>query len=482
MDRLPAVRRAIMTSGDLTLQQYLDKLIASVPPVTHGMESFLEVLYRYADEALGPKLANSVCEDIESCPAALTAHHFGVDSLAQSLQSCLMFTRREVRGNAPLTVPVFAFGNVSLNTLTFPAGLLIYELGNATPKAWPQKLRIFPDRLKRTSVYSAPAFDAAMCDRAKARLEALARQELIPDAFCATACDVIDTIYLPVASAADGGFSEQAPRLNHALWNKVYPDVPLVFLQIERLAIDLLDQDLRDESSLIARLLFDEECLSRLIAELEAGDLISTHFFWGIDAKGRNFPLFHNDSRLAGSDLTGRRYYVDFQPDAIMRALREREIMPATFTSFAVISFDRGICGFGGYHQAEYLPRMQRAIERALSTATMPRPVPSDLYLSGMQTVLGGELRHPLGLLEMIHRGGVSEAQLDEAMQSTVTDAHLASITDTLFDVFPKDYDRLAVLRDYHDECLEPRPGAAEGFKDTVNPRQYPICEGSVQR
>ena len=101
----------------------------------------------------------------------------------------------------------------------------------------------------------------------------------------------------------------------------------------------------------------------------------------------------------------------------------------------------------GGYYQAEYLPRMQAGLIRALSAAPADREmaeavagVPTDRYLSGMQTVMiarEGGLLLPAGPLEMMARQGLTDLDTERMLSMTMEDAHLASLFETIPDIAP---------------------------------------------
>jgi hypothetical protein len=67
--------------------------------------------------------------------------------------------------------------------------------------------------------------------------------------------------------------------------------------------------------------------------------------------------------------------------------------------------------------------------------------VPSNSYLSGMQVVLNhyeSEFLLPAGPVEIIATGGLSQSQLLRMHSTTVRDAHLAGLMETIPDFQPK--------------------------------------------
>lgn len=177
-----------------------------------------------------------------------------------------------------------------------------------------------------------------------------------------------------------------------------------------------------------------------------------TLFFWGVCDNGYRIPLLltgatDRTATLQGRDDRGQAWSFAFRPADILEGLRAGRLLPSLFTCYTAIGFARGISCCGGYFQAHYLSVMQQALIRVFNEtagcaewAERLSLVPSNLYLSGMQTVMHGlddQLLLPAGPVEMIASGGLSRKQLERIRSLTVQDAHLASLMDTLPDILP---------------------------------------------
>ena len=140
---------------------------------------------------------------------------------------------------------------------------------------------------------------------------------------------------------------------------------------------------------------------------------------------------------------------IPFDSGGLCDALATQKVIPALFSSYLAISLARGVTCVGGYHQAEYLPVMQRAVATALlqaegngALAETVSMVPTAAYLSGMQMVmspLGHVAISPAGALEMITGGGISADDFGHIKTLTVRDAHLASVVDTMLEIAPSE-------------------------------------------
>lgn len=475
---LPALDRVLTRYQRLSLLDYLRQFSVKTGDSFQGREPLFHIVYRYAEPLLGAAVARRAADDLASQPLVLTANHHGVDYYAQTLQARLILALRSISGLSPArTLPVFACGNIPLNNLTYPRGLLFYRPPAGQETEGPCRLPLFPDRLKRAMVGAAPAWDAALLGQARTRLREMARHgKLAPDIALA-AQTVLAEDYGSLAPLVLPDYAQQAVVVNRLLWQRLFAgglDPPeMVYLELEHIASELLvRQDLADSHSLAHGVFFDRGlregvltaldgvrgCWNRLALgrrfhakpreRLAAGAPVpcGTVFFWGRDAAGRRIPLdLHTGESgrtvLYGRDDSGRLTEIPWSPPALADALKARRLYPSLFASFLVLTFARGIPCIGGYFQGEYLPAMQRGLAAALSgtagygdVARVVLQVPTDLYLDGMAAVMsrtgdGGLI--PAGPLEIIAGGGLTPGDFERMGSLTVLEAHLADLFET---------------------------------------------------
>ena len=256
----------------------------------------------------------------------------------------------------------------------------------------------------------------------------------------------------------------------------------MVCLEIEKVVRYLLESDLLNPESLVRMVLFEPEIRNRLLRALDGvkgcwnrrqiemrvqhascgrhgnGHMPGgTIFFWGIDVSGERIPLNLADKRpdqrvLRGRGRCSNLWEIPFTPDAVLKGLKENQLLPSMFTCFLSLAFARGVVCLGGYYQGDYLPKMQQAVIDALSgddtrrhVARRVSGIPTDGYLSGMlavMTEIGKDLMIPSGLSEIIAGGGITRNDLDKIGALTVREAHLAALIETLPDVDRSTYSR----------------------------------------
>lgn len=480
---LPAVDRVLTRYGRLSLIEYLSHFPAAPEPSLQSREPLLDIVHRYAEPLLGAAVTRRAVDALAARPLVLTTNHHGVDYYAQTVQSRLILSLASLRGGfADATIMVFACGNVPLNNLTYPRGLLFYRPAAGERVTVPFRLPLFPDRLKRTMVNAAPAWDGAILDQADARLDELTRRGSLAPEVARTARSVLEEDYRSVAKPILSSYAEQAVAVNRLVWKRLFAGEPkppeMLYLELERIASELLCQDLADPQSLAWGVLFDAVLRERVLAALDGirgcwhrtalgrrfhamlGERMATGtegpcgtvFFWGRDLAGRRIPLdLHTTNsgtiRLRGRDDAGKTTEIPWSPPQLADLLETRRLFPSLFTSFLVLAFARGVSCIGGYLQGEYLPAMQRGLAAALQgtagygdAARAVLQVPTKLYLDGMAVVMsriavGGLI--PAGPLEIIAAGGLTPDDLASMGSLTVTEAHLADLSETFPDVTP---------------------------------------------
>lgn len=480
------INRTLAHHGSHTVADYLDRAVQTVDKPYQSRDDLLDVVYRYAAPLLGSESAERACADLRESPSVLTTNHHGVDFFAQSVQGSLIFSQRKVNGNPARTVPVFACGNVPLDSLTYPMGALIYDTGHSNFTATPVKIPIFPRRLRHSLVSTATAINSEMISNAQKRLARIRQDNQFESGAMRALCNILEQDYGSAEVLHADCYSDQSVMLNQKIWKRMFrksvdsPD--MVYLDAERITASLLERDLFDEKSLAYIVMFDAAIRQKLNRELDGQAVCwtqkklttrlwpeyflknskpsitggGTFMFWGINDAGRRVPLglaYDEEANLVlhGIDDSGSYHSYSFNRDAIVRALRNNTLLPSVFTCFLVLSFARGVTCFGGYYQAEYLPAIQHGLINALRLspqykriADLVSQVPSASYLAGAQTVMcktAGNSVIPAGPLEIIAGGGLSAVDIERLNTATIRETHLAGLADTLFDIKPRGLD-----------------------------------------
>ena len=481
---LPIVNRAVCQYGDTYLIDYL-KTLNLVAEASHQQrKDLIDTVRGYVGSLLGESLGRRAASDLHNYPIVLTANHHGVEYFSQTFQARLLFSLNAITGSTSRsTVLIFSFGSVALNNPTFPRGLLLYGVQPDILNDIPLKLPVFPSRLKRIMVSTAPSFDQDMVGKARAEADRFVDDKKISLASSRILHNILREDYCAKSVLKLPTYSQQAVVLNNRLWKRLFstfktiPD--LIFLEIEKIASNLLKADLSNSNSLAWHLMFEPAVREKLLANLDTArgcwdrerlaqrlalpgavaaqknppNNCGTVFYWGIDPTGKRIPLSLESTpsgakMLCGIDDSGNTWQLPYTPQAITEGLNENRLLPSLFTCFLVIAFARGITCVGGYFQGEYLESMKKAVLAALQgttgyddVAALVKLVPADRYLDSMLTVMaqvGEEYLVPAGPVEIIAGGGITTDDVEHMLSMTLREAHLADMLETALDAVPK--------------------------------------------
>jgi hypothetical protein len=467
-DRCPIIRDNLRSFGDKPVADLLSSLTAAERPALQSAEDFRTVAEAHAAKYYGREIAGQMADDLRSDLVISTANHFGVDTFAVSVQGTqLLALRPRADGSLPRTVVALACSVISMDNITFPLGMLLYDLGEGTAPALPQRLAVFPSRMRSRTVGSVVPFDERMIEQAHARLSELRSGRRI-SAFCECAARrLLDEELAAPETLALPTYGHQGCRVNGRLWERTLGGAAprLVQLSLESVCSALLANDMDDVNSLAFRLFFRSDIRTAALLALDGmptcwrladlnrkingaghssfGD--GTVLFWGM-GDGRRFPLTIDDPdravpHLAGVDGRGRRREWELTPRAIGAGLSSGELVPSLFTCFSVLALARGIGCVGGLRQARYLPSMQRGVVRAVAdpdrrAARLVAGARTGLCLPDMHflmRMLPDGRGIPAGPVEIAGAGGLSPAAVNRIPSVIVREAYLAAFPE----VFP---------------------------------------------
>jgi len=477
------VNHTIDEYGDVSLRDYLKKLQPNRDGSYQGREDLIGIVYRYTKELLGDAIASRTASDLSENPVVLTANHHGIDYFSHSFQASLLCSLAKNLNTNPLkTVPVLSCANIPLDNATYPQGMLFYSVRPEQLGAMPKKLPVFPNRLRRQLVSSAPSFDKEMISRAEKRLDQMVKDGQISSILKGAAHTILSEDYANPNVMDQGGYSKQAVLLNNRIWKRLFQEEnqpsELVHLELEKIVGKILQLDLKNKDSLIWKVMFEPTLRKTVLEELNGARACwnlnqlkkrmhfsrlndsdgknvrgcGTIFFWGINDAGKRVPLHivsYGDKKafFFGIDDHNNSWELAYTPEAILTALADGRLLPSLFTCFIVLSFARGVKCIGSYFQAEYLPNMQKGLVKALrqipdfhEIANQVEKIDSNFYLSGMlavMTLIENDLMVPAGPLEILSKGGIKTDDIEKILSIKVRDAHLASLLETLPDFIP---------------------------------------------
>ena len=472
--KAPVIEHVLSTAGQQPLSTYLNDICRFSEESFQPRDDIAEVVEQYLTPLLGQAIAKKTALDLLLHPVALTANHHGVDYFAQSVQGSLLFglAKRQIPNVS--TIPVFSCANIPLDNLTYPRGALLYACDRQTH--WPQRIPFFSNKFRRQPVARVKGLDQPMLQQAVKQVRRLAEgpQSSAP---VNSLLALLETEYLAEDVLSQSGYSAQSVTLNKRIWKRLFcPSTmmpELITIELEALAEGLLLKDLRNPHSLVSVLLgeslvsemyqqlngiagcWDCQQLERRWAGRQQPESLTTSgcgtfCFWGVDERLRRIPLMLTRvagvSMLQGCDDNGKEYAFHLDSAALIDAISKGQLLPSVFGCFLVIALARGVTCLGGYYQADYLPQMQAAITALLlnnnhfEVASAIAECRTDGYLSGMQTVMieqnNGLL--PAGVLEILASGVLTPAELEFIENISLSDAHYASLAETLADIMPQ--------------------------------------------
>ncbi len=335
MEKMATAREALRRRGDLSLSGYLSEITSDIPHPLQDPADLCEAVRALGAPIWGDAVAEIAARSLREHPVALTANHIGVEHFAQSLQSALLLILGKTPDGRRMPVaPVFSFGNIPMNNLTYPRGILLYQAAVDRPEDLPLKLPLFPGRFNRSMACRVPPYDAAMAARLEERAARLEREGVLGPGMARCVSDLVRRDYRSRPALAAPDFATQAAIVNRRIWARLFAERPpseLAYLQMETLAARLLETDLLNPSSLASSLLFDPALREKAMVHLDGvqgcwdlGRLSApadvdgrrpenavvpgragTFFFWAVDRYGRRIPLRPASGRPLGFGDSG---------------------------------------------------------------------------------------------------------------------------------------------------------------------------------
>jgi hypothetical protein len=400
------------------------------PPVSAALRTaarnmIAPILGQDAAQRLGSRLAAN--------PAVLSANYHGIECFPEMVQAVHFFALTDLLGEDPApVVPVLSCANVSLQSQTYPRGLL---LNRPIQDAGPIRLPLFPSAMQDVMAGQAPALTKASVDRMRSQWRA--KTGLRP--FELRALDVLlEEHILRPEVLGQPNFSAQVCRVNASLCERRYRDMSacVVYLELETLVRTLLVDDLTRPTGIMYQVLFDppirENILHTLAGErgcwqaeavngpeLKRTDNAGTVFFWMTDRRGRRCPL-RLCTHKAETCLAFQDTYIPLRPEAVIQGLAEGILIPSLFTAYTNLSLEHGLCCFGGIFLTKYLPAMLHATTAALDMPYVPHAPLAALPLS-VQLRDERDL-FPAGGVELSAAGGLTREDLTRVAHLTIED------------------------------------------------------------
>ncbi len=483
--------------GNQSLKEYVKQFKPYLGRPLQSADDFLIFSKEYNKALLGEEVA---CElnKVLRFPLLNTANHHGVDYFPPSVQGNLLFwqTLKE-NGIKTKYLPICSFGIVSLSNSSYARGITSYANCRRL-----FRIPIFPKSIENKMVRYVPAFTEEQIKRTIFRLE----KEFYNVAASKDIKRALEQYYLDPHVLEQEYYGDQAVLINQMLSRDMYPegDIPqIVYMEMEQIINRLLLKDLKNENSVIYRILYDKRILNEIRRQSkEDSCFMSTMFFWGKDSAGRRYGLdFCEDGFMRGTPLSGEAVELSASADDLSELIEQERIVPSGYTMAVLLSFARGYTWLGGYFQGDYLSEWQRGTAAAFAkTGEYGRWAEHILqydctgYISGPVFAMSRTddgLVAPAGPLEIIRNGGINLAAFNRMLNATVKDSHMMGLYSSYPDLVPN-AERVNgwscrigqnLLCSYTDYCISKyfTQGEEEGI-DEKNYRNYFIGNSYRQR
>ena len=465
-----ATVRACCEAGDMTLDDFLalqaEKVHhnRSIAPL-HDPGDLVLSASALAGRRLGQAAADGV-RDALGFGVLCTADHHGGIYCAQTFQGDLFYASLlETLGYAGRYIPILGAAQVELSNATYARGICI-----ATDPEEKQLLPLFRRKLRNRMTSQVPPVDTGMIAEFRHGLRTVGDPNMRE-----ALDDLLRTVYELDEVLSAASFSAQTTVIGAALSEHLFSDenTPIfTYLEAEEVVLPLLLQELREDSSLLSRLLTEPEKRRALCAvRTGEGMPLAGHLFGCADGKGRKvFLLLGEDGTLIGTTLDGEELRFPADPASLIGLLESRTLFPGLYALALLLAFERGLTWMGGMFQSLYLPEWQRLTVDLLRSAGFPdeaeriRGLDGSGYLCGPMFALfrGDGFAAPAGPAELWMLRPPYRGICERMARTHLWDAHIIGLSEMLPDLTSREeredgwYRKIAegVFRTYPENCL----------------------------
>lgn len=354
-----------------TYDEYSDSMTRNI--VKNSAGKLDDEIFMEAKRMLSSEISPSLLKmQLEQFPVISYADHHGLLNYGLLYNSNILFSNLIQKLKLPFLI-VFASGSVPMVTRSHPRGF--YFKG--------QKFNFFGEKQSKLPVtFFSGKLNANRSDGLDSFLVSYEKESLTEDERRFLECLFFDYLHIERAARDFTVFSDQLTFLNNHLWKcyfdlEIRDSIPeLVYLQSNKMIVNLLKGEIENDESLISMILFDPHVRKIFLESFNNipacwGESMGSHFFWGVVErrnKTRIIRLLLNDetNQLEGEDFT-----IKLTKSDILHGLKEHKILQTSFFDLLLVTFLNGYLALGGFNQLEYLPKMQIAHVQSLRTLGM---------------------------------------------------------------------------------------------------------------
>lgn len=369
----PVLRELITKHGTKRLIEYAS-LYTDVnlnPPIQRRQDELIGTFRDLVAERFGQTTASEASQQLAAHYFVSTTDHHGPIVNQSFCNANLLTTATYAEHNDPYLkyVIVLPCSNVSLNNITFPRGLIFNSVVDG--KVQLQRLSFLPSNAHSAIVYNFRAYTEADLKKLHQVVQDKFKSRLISNDTSDKLHYLLESVYADPTIIGQANFSEQMIVANDRLWQLYFAPsgvapARLLAIEQETITTELLLRYHLFEDTIISNMLFSEAYIpllehyfSGIMGAFNTKTKTGTYFFWGISTdKNYRVQLWKEGEKLVASDGS---MVVDFTPQAVAIALRERKIIPSLLLVFSTLCFYYGLKCLGGFNQINYLTAMKNA-------------------------------------------------------------------------------------------------------------------------
>lgn len=374
LSKRPILKEILSKNGDKPLYDYArDYINVNLnPPIEGRQEEFLTTYKKEATRRFGAEIAEKSADQLSKHYFVSTADHHGPVCHPFFLNSNLLTVAPCFEEEDPHLkyVLVLACSNISVDNSSFPRGLIFHS--QAQKNFEMQRLAFFSSNYRPSTVYTLPAYKKADVEKIQHQIQVKAEKKEITADEGTKLQNIFEEIYAKPEVLACTTYSEQISKTNFDLWKKFFtesgihnaPD--LLYLELESLVVQLLLDHHLGKTTTITEILFspDYEPLIKqyfdgIFGAFSSIDQTGTYMFWGQPKTGTSrLQMWKKDNFLVSQDGS---FKVELTPEAIKKALEDKELIPGLMLCFILVAFYYGVKCLGGFNQVNYLTYMKNA-------------------------------------------------------------------------------------------------------------------------
>lgn len=439
--KYPAIDELLKQYADSSIADYLSRIHHRDLPEILPSDDVLDVVRAYLQPVFGREAAAHTVALLgrQRCFSTSNHHHLAFD--CRVVQDTLLYEQwLRKNGERGDFVPVFAASNVHLQNAVYSRGVVLYDCNLPEKRL---KLPLFPHKMKHCCVGGIEKISPAMVQAAHKQLVKLKQNGTIRPSMFRAISEFYEDILLSDAVQSCGSYREQTTIVNALLSQRYFTDRSprYLWMDLETIASELLQKDLRQEDSIPSQILFHNELRNYLMTQLDGvsgcwtNSSAGTHFFWGLDQRAVLFALHletvNGETVLTGTDSTGCVVSIPFAAGPICAHLKQRTLLPSLFLDFLELYFLRNYTVFGGYYQPTYLKQMQTGLVNAFDRLGIFQAEAEIIRQKISYSTFGplylirnrGDKDFPVSTAELLEQP-MSTAEMEEHLEMSLMDSY----------------------------------------------------------